>query len=175
THLNTLVKDYDGKTITTNTDLCFNTKTFIWAAGVTGDPVEGLKAKDLMQRGNRYKVNRFNQVEGFESVYEIGDIAYMETEKIPKGHPMVAQPAIQEGNHLGENLIRKFRNKKMKPFEYRDKGSMATVGRNKAVVDMRMTTYTGAVAWFIWMFVHLWFLIGFRNRVVTFFNWSYNY
>ncbi len=175
THLNTLVKDYDGKTITTNTDLCFNTKTFIWAAGVTGDPVEGLKAKDLMQRGNRYKVNRFNQVEGFESVYAIGDIAYMETEKFPKGHPMVAQPAIQQGKHLGENLIRKFRNKKMKPFEYRDKGSMATVGRNKAVVDMRMTTYTGAVAWFIWMFVHLWFLIGFRNRVVTFFNWSYNY
>lgn len=175
THLNTRVEDYNGSIIRTNTDLCFVTKTFIWAAGVTGAPVEGLKAEDLMQRGNRYKVNRFNQIEGFESIYAIGDIAYMETEKFPNSHPMVAQPAIQQGKHLGENLIRMFQNKKMKNFEYKDKGSMATVGRNKAVVDRKRKTYTGAFAWFMWMFVHLWFLIGFRNRVVTFFNWSYNY
>ena len=175
THLNTRVEDYDGSKIQTNTELSFETKTFIWAAGVTGAPIEGLKAQDLMQHGNRYKVNRFNQIQGFDSIYAIGDIAYMETEKFSQGHPMVAQPAIQQGKHLGENIIRMFQNKKMKNFEYKDKGSMATVGRNKAVVDMPHRTYTGAFAWFVWMFVHLWFLIGFRNRVVTFFNWSYNY
>lgn len=174
-HLNTLVSDYDGGVITTNTDLTFKTKTFIWAAGVTGAPVEGINAKDLMQRGNRYKVNRFNQVDGFDSIYALGDIAHMVTDDFPNGHPMVAQPAIQQGKNLAENFHRKSHFKALKPFKYRDKGSMATVGRNKAVVDMKNTTYTGAFAWFMWMFVHLWFLIGFRNRVVTFFNWSYNY
>lgn len=175
THLNTRVNDYDGELITTNTDLSFKTKTFIWAAGVTGAPVEGINAENLMQQGNRYKVNKFNQVEGFDSIYALGDIAYMETDKFSNGHPMVAQPAIQQGKNLGENFHRMFHYKVLKPFKYRDKGSMATVGRNKAVVDMKKTTYTGALAWFMWMFVHLWFLIGFRNRVVTFFNWSYNY
>lgn len=174
-HLNTRVNDYDGELITTNTDLSFRTKTFIWAAGVTGAPVKGINAENLMQRGNRYKVNSYNQLEGFETIYALGDIAHMETDKFPNAHPMVAQPAIQQGKHLAENFHRMFQHKALKPFKYRDKGSMATVGRNKAVVDMKKTTYTGALAWFMWMFVHLWFLIGFRNRVVTFFNWSYNY
>lgn len=174
-HLNTLVSNYDGELITTNTELNFKTKTFIWAAGVTGAPIKGINAENLMQRGNRYKVDRFNQIKGFDSIYALGDIAYMETEDYPNGHPMVAQPAIQQGKNLGENFHKMFHYKALKPFKYRDKGSMATVGRNKAVVDMRKTTYTGALAWFMWMFVHLWFLIGFRNRVVTFFNWSYNY
>lgn len=174
-HLNTRVNNYDGEVITTDTELKFETKTFIWAAGVTGAPIEGINADDLKRNGNRYKVNRFNQVEGFESIYALGDIAYMETEKFPNAHPMVAQPAIQQGKHLGGNLHRMLQNKELIPFKYRDKGSMATVGRNKAVVDMKRSSYTGAFAWFVWMFVHLWFLIGFRNRVVTFFNWSYNY
>ena len=175
THLETRVNDYDGEVITTDTDLQFKTKTFIWAAGVTGAPVEGINAENLMQYGNRYKVNRFNQLEGFPSIYALGDVAHMETDKFPHGHPMVAQPAIQQGKHLGQNISRMLQGKEMKAFEYRDKGSMATVGRNKAVVDMKRTSYTGAFAWFVWMFVHLWFLIGFRNRVVTFFNWTYNY
>lgn len=175
THLNTLVSDYDGDLITTNTDLTFKTKTFIWAAGVTGAPVEGIIAENLLKRGNRYKVNAFNQVEGFDSIYAIGDIAHMETAKHPNGHPMVAQPAIQQGKHLGKNLHRMFQNKPLKPFVYIDKGSMATVGRNKAVAELRASSYSGFVAWVMWMFVHLWFLIGFRNRVITFFNWSYNY
>ena len=175
THLETRVKDYDGECIVTDKDLQLQTKTFIWAAGVTGAPIEGINADDLKKNGNRYRVNRFNQIEGFEAIYALGDVAYMETEKFPNGHPMVAQPAIQQGKHLGDNFQRMLGNNKMKEFEYRDKGSMATVGRNKAVVDMKRTSYTGAFAWFVWMFVHLWFLIGFRNRVVTFFNWSYNY
>src|SRR5690625_7310686 len=99
----------------------------------------------------------------------------METEKFPKGHPMVAQPAIQQGKHLAENFKRFLRNKKMKEFEYRDKGSMATVGRNKAVVDMKRTSYTGAFAWFVWMCLHLWLLIGVRYRVVICLYCRYNY
>jgi len=99
----------------------------------------------------------------------------METKAFPKGHPMVAQPAIQQGKHLAENLINHFKNKPMVAFKYFDKGSMATIGRNKAVVDIGKFKFGGFFAWFVWMFIHLWFLIGFRNRFITLFNWSYNY
>ena len=99
----------------------------------------------------------------------------METEKFPKGHPVVAQPAIQQGNHLADNLKQLLNGKAMTPFSYLDKGSMATIGRNKAVVDIGKFKFAGFFAWFIWMFIHLWFLIGFRNRFITLFNWSYNY
>lgn len=99
----------------------------------------------------------------------------METKDFPKGHPQVAQPAIQQGKNLGDNFKKMLNGKNMKPFKYNDKGTMATVGRNKAVVDIRKLHFGGAIAWFLWMFVHLWFLVGFRNRVVTFFNWTYSY
>ena len=99
----------------------------------------------------------------------------MESTKYPKGHPQVAQPAIQQGKQLGKNFRKMLKGEKMEPFEYFDKGTMATVGRNKAVVDMGKLYFGGAIAWFLWMFVHLWFLVGFRNRVVTFFNWTYSY
>lgn len=174
-HLNTRVQDYDGDLIKTNTDLELETKTFIWAAGVTGAPVQGLVADDVLQRGNRYKVNKFNQIDGLEDIYAIGDVASMVSEEYPFGHPMVAQPAIQQGRHLAENFKRKLNNKKPLLFKYKDKGSMATIGRNKAVVDMKSGTFAGAFAWFLWMFVHLFALVGFRNKVITFFNWSYNY
>lgn len=128
-----------------------------------------------MQRGNRYNVNRFNQIEGFDNIFAVGDIACMKTEEFPDGHPMVAQPAIQHGKHLANNLRLKMEGKPMKEFTYFDKGTMATIGRNKAVVDLGKLRFGGFFAWFIWMFVHLWFLVGFRNRVVTFFNWVYNY
>ncbi|MAN28051.1 MULTISPECIES: NAD(P)/FAD-dependent oxidoreductase [Mesonia] len=174
-HLNTMVQDYDGKLVKTNTDESFETETFIWSAGVTGAPVQGLKAEALVERANRYKVNVFNQIEGYENVFAIGDIALMQSEKYPKGHPMVAQPAIQQGKHLAKNLERILKNEKLEPFDYFDKGTMATIGRNKAVVDLKKSTFGGFFAWFIWMFVHLWFLVGFRNRIVTFFNWTYSY
>lgn len=174
-HLNTMVEDYDGKVVKTNTDKNFETETFIWSAGVTGAPVQGLNASTLVEKANRYKVNVFNQVEGYENVFAIGDIALMQSGDYPKGHPMVAQPAIQQGKHLAKNLKRIISNKKLEPFEYVDKGTMATIGRNKAVVDLKKSTFGGFFAWVIWMFVHLWFLIGFRNRIVTFFNWTYSY
>ncbi|MGJ8549253.1 NAD(P)/FAD-dependent oxidoreductase [Winogradskyella wichelsiae] len=174
-HCNTFVKHYDGKTVTTNSDLVLESETLIWAAGVTGAPVQGLKAEAVLDRINRYNVNRFNQIEGYTNIFALGDIALMETETYPKGHPQVAQPAIQQGKLLGKNLLKLIDNKPMKPFVYRDKGSMATIGRNKAVVDLKHYKFGGFFAWFIWMFVHLMSLVGFRNRVIVLFNWVYNY
>ena len=172
---NTRVSDYDGKVATTNTDTIFRTETLVWAAGVQAVCVKGLDAKDLLCRGNRLKVNEFSQVEGFEHIFALGDVAQMESERYPHGHPMMAQPAMQQGENLGKNLIRISENKPLLPFKYNDKGSMATVGRNKAVADLPKFKSQGVFAWFIWMFVHLYFLIGFRNRVVVFINWVYNY
>lgn len=174
--LNTRVEDYNGSLVTTNqADLALETKTFIWSAGVTGAPVEGLQDSALIKQANRYKVNVYNQIEPYKNIFALGDIACMQTEALLKGHPMLAQPAIQQAKHLAKNLERLLANKSLLPFTYNDKGTMATVGRNKAVVDRNKKTYAGFFAWFIWMLVHLWFLVGFRNRVITFFNWSYNY
>ncbi len=174
-HCNTFVKDYDGKTVLTNSELILKSETLIWAAGVTGDPIKGLDTNALTERVNRYKVNRYNQVKGYETIFALGDIALMETEKFPNGHPQVAQPAIQQGKLLGKNILRLIENKPLIKFTYNDKGSMATVGRNKAVVDLKHYKFAGFLAWFIWMFIHLMSLVGFRNRMIVFFNWSYNY
>ncbi len=171
----TRVIGYDGKTVRTKTDLVFDAATMVWAAGVKAVSIEGLNAKDLLVPGNRMKVNAFNQLIGHEAIFAIGDAACMLSDDTPEGHPMVAQPAIQQGRHLGENLVRLLNNEPMKPFVYKDKGSMATVGRNKAVVDLKNFKFQGVFAWFVWMFVHLFFLIGFRNRMVVFINWVYNY
>lgn len=172
---NVRVTDYDGTHVSTNTDTAFDAATLVWAAGVKAVNIKGLDAEELLSRGSRLKVNQFNQVEGFEEIFAIGDVAQMETKAFPHGHPMMAQPAIQQGENLGENLVRLVESKPMKPFVYKDKGSMATVGRNKAVVDLPKFKFQGVFAWFVWMFVHLYFLIGFRNRVVVFINWVYNY
>ena len=172
---NTRVKTYDGKLVTTQTELSFESATLVWAAGVKGAAIKGLDAEELLMRGNRLKVNEFNQVIGRESVFAIGDVAGMESEEFPCGHPMMAQPAMQQGKNLGRNLVNLLEKKPMKPFIYKDKGSMATVGRNKAVVDLKNYKFQGVFAWFVWMFVHLFFLIGFRNRMVVFVNWVYNY
>lgn len=175
-HLNTMVQEYDGREVITNKEeLRFQTSTFIWAAGVSGAPVAGLNASALVKKADRYEVNAFNQVVGYENIFAIGDIALMQTQEYPKGHPMVAQPAIQQGKHLAKNIKRLLKKEKLLPFEYYDKGTMATVGRNKAVVDLKNLKFSGFFAWFVWMFIHLYFLVGFRNRLVTFFNWVYNY
>ena len=169
------VTGYNGKTVTTKTDLVFETATVVWAAGVKGAGIKGLDAVDLIAGGNRINVNEFNQVKGHPDIFAIGDIACMVTEDYPHGHPMVAQPAIQQGRLLAENLERLLAHKSMKSFEYIDKGSMATIGRNKAVCDIKGYRFQGVFAWFVWMFVHLFFLIGFRNKMVVFINWVYNY
>ncbi|WP_340199320.1 NAD(P)/FAD-dependent oxidoreductase [Ascidiimonas sp. W6] len=169
------VTNYDGNLVSTNTDLHFEAATLVWAAGVKGATIKGFDAGDFIARGNRIKVNKFNQVDGFENIFAIGDLACMIDEDYPFGHPMMAQPAMQQGKHLGDNFERLLNKKEMKPFSYFDKGSMATIGRNKAVVDLPKFRFQGVFAWFVWMFVHLFFLIGFRNRMVVFINWVYNY
>ncbi len=172
---NVRVTNYDGRTISTNTDLSIESLTVIWTAGVQGAIVHGLDAKSLVERVERIRVNRFNQVNGYENIFALGDIASMETEKFPQGHPMMAQPAMQQGSLLGDNFIKLSENKPMKAFEYNDKGSMATIGRNKAVVDLPKYHFSGFFAWVVWMFVHLFSLIGFKNKAVVFMNWIYNY
>jgi len=170
-----MVTGYDGKTVTTNTDVTFETATLVWAAGVKGSLINGLNSEQFITRGNRIAVNEFSQVKGFENIFAVGDVACMESDDYPRGYPMMAQPAIQQGKQLGINLANLIEGEPMKPFEYKDKGSMATIGRNKAVVDLKKFRFQGVFAWFVWMFVHLFFLIGFRNRVVVFVNWVYNY
>ncbi|MFD0990811.1 NAD(P)/FAD-dependent oxidoreductase [Mariniflexile jejuense] len=172
---NVRVTNYDGKTVTTNTDLTFETATLVWAAGVKGAAIKGLSAGDFVAKGDRLLVDEFNLVKGFKNIFAVGDVACMTTSEFPNGLPMMAQPAIQQGKQLGENLVRLIENKPLKPFEYHDKGSMATIGRNKAVVDLPRFKFQGVFAWYVWMFVHLFFLIGFRNRMVVFINWVYNY
>ncbi|MBU2938407.1 NAD(P)/FAD-dependent oxidoreductase [Lacinutrix sp. C3R15] len=174
-HCNTFVKDYNGKTVLTNSELALASETLIWAAGVTGNPVHGLKATAVAERSNRYLVNEYNQIQAYDAIFALGDIALMKTKDYPNGHPQVAQPAIQQGELLGKNLIRLIAGKPLKKFVYKDKGSMATVGRNKAVVDLNRFKFAGFFAWFVWMFIHLMALVGFRNRIIVFFNWTYNY
>jgi len=172
---NVRVTGYDGKTVTTNSDLSFDSATVIWTAGVQGALPHGLKADSLIKNVDRIKVNQFNQVEGYDNLFAIGDIAVMISEEYPQGHPMMAQPAMQQGRLLAENLIRLLDKKTLKPFVYKDKGSMATIGRNKAVVDLPNYKFSGVFAWFVWMFVHLFSLIGFKNKAIVFLNWVYNY
>lgn len=171
--LNNMVTDYDGRTITTSKKPML-TQTLVWAAGVKCSPPLGIPA-DSFVKGNRLKVNEYSEVVGIDGLYAIGDAAFMSTTDYPKGHPQVAQPAIQQGEHLAGNLVRKLDGKKLKPFKYHDKGSLATVGRTRAVADLPHWKSQGTLAWFIWMFVHLITLVGFRNKMVVFFNWTYNF
>ncbi|MEN7546801.1 NAD(P)/FAD-dependent oxidoreductase [Rapidithrix thailandica] len=172
--LDTQVKDYNGFEVKTNHNRAIFTQNMIWSAGVMGNVVDGLK-KEVINRGNRLEVNEYNQIKGYKNVFAVGDIASMTSEKNPKGHPMVAQVAIQQGRLLAKNLMHILHNKKLKPFSYRDKGSMATIGRNKAVVEISKWRSQGALAWFVWMFVHILFLVGFRNKTITMINWLWNY
>jgi NADH dehydrogenase len=174
-HLHTLVQGYDGELLTMDNGDTVQTRNCIWTAGVTGASLDGFKNEGVLDKGNRYTVNPYSQVQGYESVFAIGDVAKMVIGEYAKGHPQVAQPAIQQGEHLAENLQRHLSGKPMKPFHYRDKGTMATIGRNKAVVDLHKIHFAGFFAWFIWMFIHLMFLVGFRNKMVVFLNWTYNY
>jgi NADH dehydrogenase len=174
-HLNVLVKNYDNETVLTNTDFKVEALTFIWSAGVIGNPIKGMREECLDQRSQRFFVDRRNRVEGYDHVFAIGDIALMRTAEYPQGHPQVAQPAIQQGELLVKNFKRMMESKPLKEFTYWDKGSMATIGRNKAVADIKSFTLGGFLAWITWLGVHLFFLVGVRNRLVVFLNWVYNY
>jgi NADH:ubiquinone reductase (H+-translocating) len=168
------VSDFDGKKVTIKNGIEIPAKTLVWAAGVTGQQIEGLNP-EIYMRGNRIKVNEFSRVEGYSNIYALGDIAYMTEKKYPNGHPQVAQPAIQQARLLARNLKRQQLNKPMKPYSYSDKGSMATVGRNLAVVELPFLKFYGFFAWLTWMFVHLMAIVGIKNRLLIFINWFWNY
>jgi NADH dehydrogenase len=172
---NLRVLDYDGKTVTTDGEDHFRAETVIWAAGVKGEMIDGLQTDCIVERAERIKVDEFSKVINYKNIYAIGDIASMTSEKYPRGHPMMAQPAIQQGKLMAKNILAQLNAKKEKPFIYNDKGAMATIGRNKAVVDLENWKFQGVFAWFVWMFVHLFSLIGFRNKAIVFLNWVYNY
>ncbi len=171
--LKTLVTGYDGLTATLSNDTSIRSHTLIWAAGVSGNYPEGLPEES--QEGGRLIVDGYNRVKGCEDVYAIGDVASMQTDEFPKGHPMLAPVAIQQGRHFARNFKKMLKGGEMQPFSYHDKGSMATIGRNKAVVDWGKLQFGGFIAWMIWMFVHLISIIGFRNRLIVFSNWVWNY
>jgi NADH:ubiquinone reductase (H+-translocating) len=174
---NTAVESYDAKTgnLTLSNGQILKTDTVIWSAGVKGKTIPGIPA-DLVVRGNRYKVDAFNKIETLNNVYAIGDIAYMTTdEAFPNGHPMVGTVAQQQGRLLGNNLLKIINNQEPKPYKYFNLGSMATIGRHKAVFEIFGIKMQGYIAWLGWMFIHLMLLVGFRNRLVVFLNWMWNY
>ncbi|MCC9136035.1 NAD(P)/FAD-dependent oxidoreductase [Pontibacter silvestris] len=170
--LQTLVQSYDGSIATFKSGEQIKAHTLIWAAGVAGALIDGIP-EETVERG-RILVNEFSQIIGYPDIFAIGDIAYMKTEKFPKGHPGVAQPAIQQGQHLAKNLKRILTKEPLKPFEYFDKGSLAIIGRSRAVADLPGNMHFGGFfAWIIWLFVHIMYLVGFRNKLVVISNWLY--
>ncbi|MFY8000292.1 MAG: NAD(P)/FAD-dependent oxidoreductase [Candidatus Kapaibacteriota bacterium] len=174
--LGAAVKDYDGATIHLQDGSAIASKTLIWAAGVVGEMPPGLD-KGLIQRGNRIKVDVYNRAEGQTNIFAIGDVASMPgtDERFPNGHPMVAPVAMQQGQLLARNLPKLLAGQDLEPFRYFDKGSMATVGRNKAVVDIHKVRFQGWLAWVAWLGLHLLMLVGFRNKLIVTMNWIWNY
>jgi len=168
------VSDYDGVKVSIRNSFEIPAKTLVWAAGVSGKTTEGLNM-GIYTKGNRIKVNSFNLVEGFEDIYAIGDNAYMTEGSYPGGHPQMAQPAIQQAKLLARNLKRQLKNEPMKSYHYFNKGTMATIGRNLAVVELPFIRFHGFIAWLTWMFVHLMAIVGVKNRMLVFINWFWNY
>lgn len=168
------VTDYDGTTLTMNNGETIKSKHVIWAAGVTGNLIKGMDSESVTPT-NRYKVDRQNKVEGTKNIYAIGDISYMETPDYPKGHPQVANVAINQGKLLSKNLLALTQGKSQKEYEYKDLGSMATIGRNKAVVELPFIKFKGYFAWVVWMFLHLMLILSVRNKLIIFINWAWNY
>ncbi len=171
-YLNTAVNSYDGNKVTLSNEETILTTSLIWTAGVKGQYPEGIQP-DAIVKGNRIMVNEFNMVLGTDNVFAIGDIAFMKTDAYPNGHPMVAPTAIQQGEHLAKNLILDKAN--WKPFKYFDKGSLATIGKKRAVADIGKFHFRGMFAWFIWSTVHLMSISGFKNKLRVGLNWLNSY
>ncbi len=170
------VNHYDGETILLSNGETILSKNVIWSAGVKGSPIKGIPETFILPSG-RIKVDRINRVESLNDVFAVGDVAIMETEKYPKGHPQVANVAIGQAKNLAKNINRLFKNNdsELKYYEYRNLGTMATVGRNKALVDLPFAKFRGRFAWFIWMFLHLMLILSVRNKIIIFINWAWNY
>ena len=173
-HLEARVENYDGTTLTTVDGNHFKTDTVIWTAGVKAAPIEGLPKESIIG-GNRILVDEYNAVKNTKNIYAIGDVAACVSAENPKGLPMLAPVAQQQGKQLKKNLLNSVQNKPLQPFKYRNKGVMATIGRKKAVVDLPKFRFQGTFAWLVWMFVHIMSLVGFRNKFVALYDWMSNY
>lgn len=174
----TALESFDGETVTLRGGGTIATKTVIWSAGIKGNVPQGIDP-ELIVRGNRIKVDSTSKMLGFENIYILGDVAYMETPKYPKGHPQVANVAINQAKNLAVNILRMVTGNKhfLNKFEYHDKGSMATVGRHLAVVDIPKPKihFSGFFAWLVWMILHLMLILGVKNRLQILINWVYKY
>ncbi len=167
-----MVTDYDGDRVHMKSGKSIPSNNVIWAAGVTGNIVDGLDREIIIR--NRFKTDRFNRVKGYKNIFAIGDIAYMETPKYPDGHPQVANVAINQGKLLAKNFLKKSQ-KDWQEYEYVDQGSMATIGKYRAVVDLPKFKFQGLFAWYFWMFLHLMLILSVRNKLAIFFNWMWSY
>jgi len=171
----TMIESYDGNVAVLSTGETIPTKNVIWAAGVTGNIIEGLESEDVFR--NRYIVDRYNKLKRFDNIYALGDVAYMETPKYPKGQPQVANVAINQAKNMGKNIVKSLKNEDYIPveFEYHDLGMMATIGKHKAVVELPFIKFKGPIAWYVWMFLHLMLILSVRNKIIIFFNWAWSY
>lgn len=172
---NTLLTSFDGKIAKLNNGEEIPTKNVIWAAGVTGNVIDGIRQEDIIR--NRYIVDRYNKLINYDNIYALGDIAYMETQKFPNAHPQVANVAINQAKNLGKNILHAMKGnyQSIKPYEYFDFGMMATVGKHKAVVEFPFLKFKGPLAWYVWMFLHLMLILSVRNKLIIFFNWAWSY
>lgn len=171
---NALIEDYDGKMVKIKDGRTIRTNNLIWAAGVTGVVPEGIEREKIV-RGNRIKVDEFNRVEGLSNVFVLGDVAYMESPDWPRGHPQLANVAINQAKNLARNMERLLQGKEMEPFRYKNPGTMATVGKRKAVVDLPKWKFQGFFAWLVWMFLHLMLILSVKNKLIIFLNWTISY
>ncbi|MEA4975757.1 MAG: NAD(P)/FAD-dependent oxidoreductase [Paludibacter sp.] len=171
----TILNSYDGKVAVLSNGEEIPSRNVIWAAGVTGNVIEGLDKAQLVH--NRYVVDRQNRLENYDNIYALGDVAYMETPLYPKAHPQVANVAINQAKNLGKNILAmlKDENANLNPYEYKDLGMMATIGKHKAVVELPFLRFKGPLAWYVWMFLHLMLILSVRNKLVIFFNWAWSY
>ena len=173
--LGKMVTDYRNHSVVLSDGTEIPTRTFIWVSGVKAEKVGNLDSS-LLGRGGRIKVDAFNRVEGLEDVFALGDQCLMTTDDAcPQGHPQLAQPAIQQAKRLAKNLIRSQHGKEMKPFKYTNLGTMATIGRNHAVTEIKKMKIYGFLAWFMWLMIHLRPILGVRNKISVMFNWFVNY
>jgi NADH dehydrogenase len=172
--LSTQVVDYNGRLVSFKSGESIRTKTLVWAAGITANLLEGVPTSSVV-RGRRLLCDSVNRLQNANDIFVLGDTAYITNEKWPNGHPQVAQVAIQQARNLARNFVRLKKGQPLKPFRYSDYGSMATVGRNKAVVDLPFAHFQGLFAWILWMFIHLRSIFGLKNKIQIFINWVWSY